>query len=184
MSARLEIDERSMRVLGNRLDDIKKDIPAAAYESMVAYLFSVKSLAQNRLKDRRHIITSRLRNSLHVMSNAKRQDSKTYSGNDGKTYSAELKSVSLKDKEAAVGTNVEYAASIELGSKPHVILPVVKKVLSWIDKITGERVFARRVNHPGTKGDSFLYWAFQNASDKEFVKEYNRQVNTMKRKYK
>ncbi len=179
--ASVEFSYQEKQKLDRTFEVIKKEIPAATYGALVAFLFNVKSLAQNRLKDRRHIVTSRLRNSIYVQSTAKRQDNKTYSDNEGKTYSAIL-DVPLKKHEAAVGTNVEYALSVELGSAPHTIVPVKAKVLSWVNKLTGDRIFAKRVNHPGTQGDSYLWWAFQRADDKEFVKEYNRQVNNIKKK--
>lgn len=180
MSAQIEIDRSSFDALNKNLDDIKKKIPLASYQAMVAFLFNAKSLAQNRLKDHKHIVTSRLRNSIYVKSNSKLQDSKQYSDDNGKSYSAELETVALKDKEAAIGTNVEYAAAIERGAAPHTIYPRNGRALSWINKSTGERIFIGKVNHPGYAGDSFLWWAVQNADDKEFVKEYNRQVNDIK----
>lgn len=180
MSARIEIDSRSFDNLNKNFDEVKKKIPEFTYRSLVAFLFNAKSLAQNRLKDHKHIVTSRLRNSIYVKSHAKRQDNKQYNDSNGRSYSAELETVALKDQEAAIGTNVEYAAAIERGARPHTIYPVKAKFLSWINKTTGGRVFARRVNHPGFGGDSYLWWAVQNADDKEFVKEYNRQVNNIK----
>lgn len=44
-----------------------------------------------------------------------------------------------------------YAHLIERGTKPHVIKSKTGKLLS-----SGSRVFGRSVNHPGTKGTSFL----------------------------
>jgi hypothetical protein len=177
--ATVEFSYRDKQKLDKNLELIKKEIPAATYEALVSFLFSVKSLAQNRIKDRKHIVTSRLRNSIFVQSHAKLQDRKTHTDTNGRSYSSEL-DVTLKKHEAAVGTNVEYALSVERGSAPHVILPAKKKVLSWIDKATGKRMFSKRVNHPGTKGDSFLWWALQRADDKEFVKAYNREVNKIR----
>jgi len=179
--ASVEFSYRDKQKLDRNFEVIKKEIPAATYEAMVVFLFGVKALAQNRLKDRKHIVTSRLRNSIYVHSTAKLQDNKTYSDTKGGTFSATL-DVPLKKHEAAIGTNVEYAVSIERGSAPHTIVPVQAKVLSWVNKLTGDRIFAKRVNHPGSQGDSFLWWAFQRADDKEFVKAYNKEVNMVKKK--
>lgn len=45
------------------------------------------------------------------------------------------------------GSSVRYAMQREKGG---VILPVRKKLLSWIDPVTGERIFAKRVSQrPG-----------------------------------
>jgi hypothetical protein len=206
--ASVEFSYQEKQKLDRTFEVIKKEIPAATYEALVAFLFNVKSLAQNRLKDRKHIVTSRLRNSIYVQSTAKRQDNKTYSDKRGNSFNGEI-NVPLKKHEAAVGTNVEYALSVERGSAPHMIRPTKAKVLSWMPKAAGEawftgktrstlrkfysdgkggfklkkeRIFAAFVNHPGTQGDSYLWWAFQRADDKEFVKEYNRQVNMIKKK--
>lgn len=179
MKGQIEIDSRSFDALNKNFDEVKKKIPEFTYRSLVAFLFNAKSLAQNRLKDHKHIITSRLRNSIYVKSNSKLQDNKQYTDSNGKSYSAELETVSLKDKEAAIGTNVEYAAAIERGAAPHTIYPRNGRALSWINKSTGERIFIGKVNHPGYAGDSFLWWGVQNADNKVFVKEYNKQVNDL-----
>jgi hypothetical protein len=45
---------------------------------------------------------------------------------------------------------VAYAVPVEEGTRPHVIVPRTKRVLRFT---SGNRVvFARQVNHPGTKG--------------------------------
>lgn len=49
----------------------------------------------------------------------------------------------------AWGTNVPYARMHEEGTDPHVIFPKRAKALRWM--VGGKAVFARRVNHPGTK---------------------------------
>jgi len=55
-----------------------------------------------------------------------------------------------------VGTNVEYAPYVEFGTDPHVITPDSKEALQWTDPETGEPVFAKRVEHPGTESQPFL----------------------------
>ncbi len=44
----------------------------------------------------------------------------------------------------------KYASVIDTGSKAHVILPRRKKFLAFIGR-DGHMVFARKVNHPGTR---------------------------------
>jgi hypothetical protein len=73
---------------------------------------------------------------------------------------------SLTRSFAIVHANAGYAAYVELGTKPHIIRPRNKRVLSWPAagsarlsgrvRSGGSRVFARRVNHPGTKAQPFL----------------------------
>jgi hypothetical protein len=59
------------------------------------------------------------------------------------------------------------APFLEFGTKPHVIRPRNKKMLSWTTgkrlsgrnrtgKGAGSRIFAAKVNHPGTKAQPFL----------------------------
>jgi phage gpG-like protein len=55
---------------------------------------------------------------------------------------------------ARVGSNVEHAVYIELGTKPHVIEAKNKKTLAF--KVGGKMVFAKKVNHPGTRPYPFL----------------------------
>jgi len=56
---------------------------------------------------------------------------------------------------ADVGTNVHYAPHVEFGTAPHVIRVKNKKALS-----DGKKMFGKKVNHPGTKAQPFLYPAW------------------------
>jgi hypothetical protein len=58
-----------------------------------------------------------------------------------------------------VGSNVEYAAMVNDGTRPHVIKPVTAKALRF--KVGGRTVFARLVHHPGTRARPFLDRALQ-----------------------
>jgi len=49
---------------------------------------------------------------------------------------------------------VNYALFVHYGTRPHSIYPKNKKALRW--KSGGKFVFAKRVNHPGYKGDPFF----------------------------
>lgn len=53
-----------------------------------------------------------------------------------------------------VGTDRDYAGYVHDGTPPHVIVPVRAKVLRFTTQ--GRVVFARRVNHPGTRPNPFL----------------------------
>lgn len=57
-----------------------------------------------------------------------------------------------------VRNSAKYAAAIDSGSRPHVIAARRSKVLRFVGR-DGHLVFARRVNHPGTKPYKFLYRA-------------------------
>ena len=47
-----------------------------------------------------------------------------------------------------------YAAPVEFGSAAHVIRPRSRKVLRF--KVGGREVFARKVNHPGSRAQPFM----------------------------
>ncbi|GAA2112453.1 hypothetical protein GCM10009759_55180 [Kitasatospora saccharophila] len=61
----------------------------------------------------------------------------------------------------AVGTNVEYAADVEYGTAPHVILPNKKKALFW----PGAAHPVAKVNHPGTAPHPFMRPAILRAEE-------------------
>jgi phage gpG-like protein len=56
-----------------------------------------------------------------------------------------------------VGTNVEYALYVEMGTRPHEIRPRNARALRWKDAgAPGGYRFATVVNHPGTRARPFL----------------------------
>ena len=60
------------------------------------------------------------------------------------------------------GKRVNYAFFVHEGTRPHKIEPKKKKALRWT--AGGAFKFAKKVNHPGYKGDPFL----RNAAEKTF----------------
>ena len=56
-----------------------------------------------------------------------------------------------------------YGVYVHEGTPPHIIVPKDKRCLRWAG---GDGfVFSKRVNHPGTKKDPFLYNAGENERD-------------------
>lgn len=53
-----------------------------------------------------------------------------------------------------IGSDVEYAAMVNDGTRPHLIRPRNKQVLRF--QVGGRVVYARVVHHPGTKARPFL----------------------------
>ncbi|WP_369183326.1 HK97 gp10 family phage protein [Streptomyces sp. Y1] len=51
-----------------------------------------------------------------------------------------------------IGTNVTYAADVEYGTAPHVIVPKNKRALYW----PGAAHPVAKVNHPGTQARPFM----------------------------
>lgn len=142
----ISFEQNSQRKLFENLDKVKINFPKFTYDGIVAFLLTARMNAMNKIKHDRHIVTSRLRNSIYVQSHTKESAlkvSKTYRDNENNSHDAELKSIQLDTNEAAFGTNVEYAEKIE-------------------------------------RLDSFIYWGFKHADNKELSKEFNRQVNKMR----
>ncbi len=52
------------------------------------------------------------------------------------------------------GRPINYALFVHFGSRPHTIEPKKKKSLRWTS--VGEFVFAKKVPHPGYRGDPFM----------------------------
>lgn len=63
-----------------------------------------------------------------------------------------------------VGTDVKYAAYVHGGTRPHVIVPRTRSTLRFVSG--GQVRFARRVNHPGYRGNPFLTDALREEIDR------------------
>lgn len=90
---------------------------------------------------------------------------------------------------AIVEATAPYAAYVELGTRPHVIRPRTKSVLSWTEgkrlsgrarsgAAAGRRFFARVVHHPGTKPQPYLVpaarWALDKVGINKIIERWNR----------
>lgn len=64
------------------------------------------------------------------------------------------KAASAGDLSAEVTSEANYSSIIEEGSAAHVIVPKNAKVLAFT--MDGEQIFARSVNHPGTRAYPFM----------------------------
>ena len=186
----IQLDQASKQNLDKQFQALGTTIAEAGPKAIFKALMKIKTTAQLYLVGRGHIVTSRLRNSIYVQMNNQKETSrnkKSYKDRTGKSYNAELKTVSLAtDFEGAVGTNVEYAAGIEFGFRPHTITAKNGGFLSFLPQAKGEawftsrnkssirkyyndkdgnftlkrnRIFVKSVNHPGYAGDSYLYKA-------------------------
>lgn len=65
----------------------------------------------------------------------------------------------IKDKSAFIGSNVEYAPIVELGSRPHIIRPNVAGALYW----KGAEHPVKIVHHPGTRPKPYLRPALESS---------------------
>lgn len=89
----------------------------------------------------------------------------------------------VSETRAIVYVNASYAAAVELGSKPHVIVPKRARVLAWpsasgsrrlsgrarTGTSSGDMTFAAKVNHPGTKPQPYVMPAAEEALRKAGV---------------
>ena len=85
---------------------------------------------------------------------------------------------SVSDSHADIQARTPYAAAVEFGVKPHVITPKRAKLLAWPAAEGGRRlsgrartksgplIFARKVNHPGSKAQPYLIPGARNALGK------------------
>lgn len=55
---------------------------------------------------------------------------------------------------------IDYAKIVEEGSKPHIIRPINVKALRWFGR-WGQPIFAKKVSHPGTKGQFVVKKTYQ-----------------------
>ena len=95
---------------------------------------------------------------------------------------------SLTRKSAIVHARANYAAYVELGTRPHVIKPKRARVLAWPAagqaRLSGRprsgasMIFARMVRHPGTKAQPFLIpgaiAALHNAGIRRIIERWNK----------
>lgn len=124
MSVQIEIDKASQRRLMKQFAILEKDVERSAFSAIFKVLMKIKTEAQLRLTARKHIVTSRLKNSIYVKTKEHVElptssgrdggNSRTYSDSDGQTYMSDLRSVKVRDLEGAVGTNVIYGNKIEV----------------------------------------------------------------------
>lgn len=150
MSVQISVDKASSNKLNKNLEALGD---VNWFEGIVMTLVKIKSLAQLRLTDKGHIITSRLKNSIYIKTPkqseantiASRQgieNNRKYSWNSvgkqkGGSGDRDLSTVNVKKDEGAVGTNVVYGGKIE-------------------------------------RMDSYLYWALKNINKN--IGEYFREV--------
>lgn len=160
----ITIELQGQKEVNSVLRDFEKKSGEALMTAIKLTGLRIESASKTRLRERKHWITGRLASSIHsevkegvvgqtlTVSRAKHK----YSDEKGNSYDGAFNEP-LGDLELAVGTNVKYAGAIEHGSSPHIIEAVKAKFLKFT--INGTTFFRRKVNHPGTEGDSFLRWA-------------------------
>lgn len=127
-----QINISGLKDVEKALSDIGKNVDKNSKEATLKVGYKIKVLAQTRIKDKQHIVTSRLRNSIYVqakdisLSNSLPDNGQNYSWSAGEktignnrhkwqagTDKRTLETVVLSNDEIAIGTNVDYASKIE-----------------------------------------------------------------------
>lgn len=127
----------SLEAMGNanlkrNLKKLKDNNNMTAMRGLMKFLFQIQTIARLKLKSDKHIVTSRLQNSIYVQTPGQRfadkdgnrssykygeivgyKDKKPIVNENVFTGEAEMKGIGLKHNEGAVGTNAVYSASIE-----------------------------------------------------------------------
>lgn len=167
--ATIELMADSRDNFDRQIDKLSERSLEAAMKGFVKLMTNAKTLAQQKLKADGHIVTSRLRNSIYIKTGTKQTipgNKQTYSDGQGRSFNADF-DVELTRTEVAIGTNVEYAAAIELGARPHTITSKNGKSLGT----PKSGFFGKTVNHPGFSGDSYLYWGVKNTNPDQMGRE-------------
>jgi HK97 gp10 family phage protein len=103
-----------------------------------------------------------------------KEDAKKIKSGSFKNQSGDLRRSIVGRAESAergvVSTDIPYAEYVEYGTRPHTITPKSGNFLAWKGK-SGKMVFARKVNHPGSKPYPYMQPALENNRD-EIFKEY------------
>lgn len=106
----VELDQGSMRTTITALRKFGKDAERAIKDVVDRTALAIETDAKEKLKADGHIVTGRLRGSIHA--ELKNSASYTYKDDHGKTFDGALKQQMTK-LEAVAGTNVSYAPKIE-----------------------------------------------------------------------
>lgn len=111
---------------------------------------AIKQVGKFRIQKIGEIVQELDRTALMVESGAKRNLTNNKSVDTGRLRSSVVRQ-EYGQFNRTVGTNVEYAASVEFGTAPHVIRPKNAKALKT------PFGFFKKVNHPGSRAKPFLF---------------------------
>ena len=109
-------------------------------------------------------MTNKLREAMVASTTGIQNDAKAINPSSFKNQTGTLRRSIQKRVEGAhrgvVFTDEKYAPYVEFGTRPHVITPKNRKMLAF--RVGGRLVFAKRVNHPGTRAYNYMRDAFEN----------------------
>ena len=115
------------------------------------------------------LLRTRLASIQRQIANQARADVPVLTGNLGRTIRersiTQPAPLIVEGGVDAGGRDAPYAPFVHQGTRPHVIMPRNARALRF--EVGGRTVFARRVNHPGTRARPFL----KNAADRVIARE-------------
>lgn len=109
--------------------------------------------------------TKLVRKVQHETLNLAKQSSPVDKGGLRGSHEATPVLVTQNEVTAGVEAHAEYAMFVHEGTRPHTIMPRNVKVLAWKPR-GGDVVYAKHVNHPGTKAQPWLRLSAQVASSR------------------
>lgn len=130
--------------------------------------------------DAEQILNKYLRQAVKSSTEEVAEHARTNHGFTSRTGNLERYITSIHSKDGLKGwvtidrTRAPYGPYVHQGYKAFTIVPRYKKALRWVNN--GKFVFAKRVRHPGYKGDPFLFNALD--AKKDYVsKVFDNRVN-------
>lgn len=142
---KLEVDEKQINAINDKLNQLNDFFKKKAIAKLADMVYD----KADDLADE-HTQTGEMLKSLYMRKNS--------------SFSYEI---GFDDKKAP------YAKFVHFGSKPHEIKIRNRKFLRWSDG--DDFIFAKKVNHPGYKGDPFLYEALKSQIN-PFIAWLDRQI--------
>ena len=119
--------------------------------------------------DAEQILNKYLRQAVKSSTEEVAEHARTHHGFTSRTGNLERSITSVHSKDGLRGwvtidrTRAPYGTYVHQGYKAFTIVPRHKKALRWVSD--GKFVFAKRVRHPGYKGDPFLFDALDAKKD-------------------
>ena len=119
--------------------------------------------------DAEQILNKYLRQAVKSSTEEVAEHARTHHAFTSRTGNLERSITSIHSKDGLRGwvtidrTRAPYGTYVHQGYKAFAIVPRHKKALRWVSD--GKFVFAKRVRHPGYKGDPFLFDALDAKKD-------------------
>lgn len=107
-----------------------------------------------------------VKNTTYIQNEAKRVSPERFKNQTGNLRRSINRRV-FSGLKGIVSTDEKYGEYVEFGTRPHTIYPKNKKMLAF--KVGGKMVFARKVNHKGSRPYPFMQPAFE--SGKKYVQD-------------